>query len=328
MIRIGEHSILILSPDGRAVPFDQMELQRRLEKLLAAHLDTKELSIARDIAGATEMILLNKFRSEDREQPPCIKSEVLDDLICRILTGAGFRKAAEEYRREVVVNGGLVRIPLDRIRCFLEENLEVYGDNLDRIAEKVYHTMKSIGADDSSPQLALELARHFQAVAAGKVAFNIMQPDFDPDKDCTIAPEQLIARVSPENRFCFDQRILMISKINLRIFPALRLDLRLTGIATHYHLIAPLTELALAPAFVQIAKAADELCLITDEIFHQRGNEADIPVKILLNLMDASVFTRDWMGCNSTEAQERCAVQLCKAFAAELTRLPFKLTCT
>ncbi|MBO5802488.1 MAG: hypothetical protein J6R64_01970 [Lentisphaeria bacterium] len=67
MIRIGEHSILILSPDGRAVPFDQMELQRRLEKLLAAHLDTKELSIARDIAGATEMILLNKFRSEDRE---------------------------------------------------------------------------------------------------------------------------------------------------------------------------------------------------------------------------------------------------------------------
>lgn len=328
MIRIGEHSILILAPDGRSIPFDQAELQQRLEKLLSSHLDSKELGIARDIASATEMILLNKFHSEDPERPPCIKSEVLDDLICRILTGAGFRKAAEEYRREAVTKGGFVRIPLDRIRSFLEEHLEVYGDNLDRIAEKVFHTMKSIGADDSSPQLALELARHFQAVAAGKVAFNITPPDFDPDKDCTITPEQLIARLSPENRFCFDQRILMVGKINLRIFPALRLDLRLTGIATHYNLIAPLTELALAPAFVQIAKAADELCLITDEVFQQRGNTADIPVKILLNLMDASVFTRDWMGCNSTESQERCAMQLCKIFASELTRFPFKLTCT
>lgn len=328
MIRIGEHAILILAPDGRSIPFDQGELQKRLEKLLAAHVDSKELAVARDIAGATEMILLNKFRSDEPGQTPCIKAEVLDDLICRILTGAGFRKAAEEYRRETVANGGFVRIPLDRIRSFLEENLEIYGDNLDRIAEKVFHTMKSIGADDSSPQLALELARHFQAVATGKVAFNIMPPDFDPDKDCTILPEQLISRLSPESRVFFEQRILMVSKINLRIFPALRLDLRLTGIATNNDLIAPLTELALAPAFIQVARAADELCLVTDELFRQRGNEADIPVKIILNLMDASVFTRDWMGCNSTESQERCAVQLCKAFASELTRFPFKLTCT
>lgn len=328
MIRIGEHSILILSPDGRSIPFDPAELQTRLEKLLSAYVDSKELSITRDIASATEMILLNKFRDSEPGQTPCIKGEVLDDLICRILIGAGFRKAAEEYRRETVANGGFVRIPLDRIRGFLEENLEIYGDSLDRIAEKVFHTMKSIGADDSSPQLALELARHFQSVAMGKVAFNITPPDFDPDKDCTIQPEQLIARLSPESRSFFEKRILMVGKINLKIFPALRLDLRLTGIATDGDLIAPLTELVLAPAFIRVARAADELCLVADELFRQRGCEADIPVKILLNLMDASVFTRDWMGCNSTESQERCAVQLCKAFASELTRFPAKLTCT
>lgn len=328
MIRIGEHSILILAPDGRSIPFDPSELQLRLEKLLSAYVDSKELTVARDIASATEMILLNKFRSDEPGQTPCIKSEVLDDLICRILTGAGFRKAAEKYRCETVANGGFVRIPLDRIRSFLEENLELYGDNMDRIAEKVFHTMKSIGADDSSPQLALELARHFQAVATGKVAFNITQPDFDPDKDCTIQPDQLISRLSPESRSFFEQRILMIGKINLRIFPALRLDLRLSGIAARYDLLAPLTELALAPAFIQAARAVDELCLIADELFRKHGNEADIPVKILFNLMDASVFTRDWMGCSTTESQERCAVQLCKSFASELTRFPFKLTCT
>ncbi|MBO5958752.1 MAG: hypothetical protein J6Q65_01385 [Lentisphaeria bacterium] len=329
MIRIGENTVLILSPDGRAIPFAHEELQRRLEKLLSAHMDSRELTVARDIASAVEMVLQNKFgNTAESVQPPCIKSEILDDLVCRILNGAGFRKAAETYRRENVANGGFVRIPLDRIRCFLEENLEVRGDELDRIAEKVFHTMKSIGADDSSPQLALELARHFCAVAAGKVAFNIAPPDFDPDKDCTIQPEQLIGKLSAESRVFFDNRILMVGKINLRIFPAIRLDLRLTGIGTYYHLVAPLTELALAPAFMQAARAADELCLIADELFRSRGNEADTPVKVILHLMDASVFTRDWMGCNSTLAQERCAVNLCKAFASELTRFPFQLTCT
>ena len=325
MIQIGEHTVLILMPDGRSVPFDHGELQRRLEKLLAHYVDPKELMIARDIAGAIEMILLNKLRTE---KIACVKCEVLDDLIARMLISAGFRKASEDYRRETVRNGGFVRIPLDRIRCFLEENLEICGDHLDRIAEKVFHTMKSIGADDTSPQLALELARHFQAVAAGKVAFNLTPPDFDPDKDCTIRPEQLTAKLSPESRFFFEKRILMVEKINLRIFPAIHLELRLTGIATNYNLIAPLTELALAPAFIQAARAADELCLITDDIFRQLGNDAEVPVKVMLNLMDASVFTRDWMGCNSTESQEQCATQLAKIFAAELTRFPFKLTCT
>lgn len=328
MIRVGEHTILILAPDGRAVPFDHAELQRRMEKLLADHMDSRELTVARDIASAAEMFLLSKCRAESPDRTAYIRSENLDDLICKLLLSAGFRSAAETYRRENVSNGGYVRIPLDRIRSFLEENLEQHGENIDRIAEKVFHTMKSIGADDSSPQLALELAKHFAAVAAGEVAFNIAPPDFDPDKDCTILPEQLLERLSPDSRVFFDQRILKVSKINLRIFPAIRLDLRLTGIAGHFDLIPTLTEQALAPAFIHAARAADELCLITDELFRQRGNDADIPAKIHLNLMDASVFTRDWMGCSTTEAQERCAVILCKSFASELTRFPFKLTCT
>ncbi len=327
MIQIGEHTVLILMPDGRSVPFDHGDLQRRLEKLLAHYVDPKELMIARDVAGAIEMILLNKFHSSAPGQAPCVKNEVLNDLIARLLISAGFRKAAEDYRRETAHTGGMVRIPLDRIRCFLEENLEICGDNLDRISEKVFHTMKSIGADDSSPRLALELALHFQAVAAGKVTFNLTPPDFDPEKNYTVLPERLTSKLSPESRFFFEKRILMVEKINLQIFPAVRLHLRLTGIATNYNLIAPLTELALAPAFIQAARAADELCLITDDLFRKLGNDAEIPVKVLLNLMDASVFTRDWMGCNSTEAQEKCAAQLAKSFAAELTRFPFKLTC-
>lgn len=322
MIRVGEHTIFLICPDGRSIPWDPAQLQERLEKILSTKVD-QAAAYARDISLAAEMALTNRMKNNPA---PGILTENLDDLVVHILHCAGLRSAAEEYRLESAA--GASRIPLDRIRTFLVENLQLEGTMQERIPEKVFHTMKSIGADDTSPQLALELARHFQAVAAGKVAFNLTPPDFDPDKDCTIRPEQLTAKLSPESRFFFEKRILMVEKINLRIFPAIHLELRLTGIATNYNLIAPLTELALAPAFIQAARAADELCLITDDIFRQLGNDAEVPVKVMLNLMDASVFTRDWMGCNSTESQEQCATQLAKIFAAELTRFPFKLTCT
>lgn len=324
MIQIGEHTILMLASDGRSVPFDPADLQRRLENAMQGTVDKKELVIAGDIVSSVEMLLYGKFKDETA---PCLRAEELDDLVVRVLAGAGFRTAADAFRRDMIENGGSVRIPLDKIRGFLEEKLGMQGAMLDRIAEKVHHTMQSIGADDSSPALALELARHFRSVAAGNVTLNVQRPDFTPDRACTVTPDVMLEHLSGEHRSYFKKRILKVSPVNLRILPALRLEVWLHGLAENAGLSAPLTEMALIPAFIRAAQAFDALCLAADEQFRLHGNTADTPAKVLLHLSDASLFTRNWMGCNSVKSSEDCAENLCRAFACEMTRIPFKMTC-
>jgi len=325
MIRIGEHTFFLLAADGRSVPFDPAALQARLTDALNGFVDPKDCSIAGEIASAVELALISRKNSSS--EPPCFKAEALDELVIRILNGAGYKGAAERFRINSIRNGDFVRIPLDRIRSHIEEHLFLSGDPLDRIAEKVSNTMRSIGADDSSPGLVLELAKHFLAVSAGNVPLNIRPPDFTPDKACTIRSSDFVAALPQSAGMYFEKRILSVHPVNLRILPALRLDVRLTGIADLEHLTPPLTEMMLAPGFIRAARAADQLCLAADELFRSHGNQVDTPVKLLLNLSDASVFTREWMGCSSVEAQEKCAVALGKAFACELTRFPFRLTC-
>ncbi len=319
MIRIGEHASLILFPDGRAIPFEPAYLLQRLEKVLAERIDQSE-TVARDIVSAVELVLAGHGGQSIRE-------EALNDLVVRILNSAGLNSAAAAYRDDAVLNGGMDRIPQAKLRTFLEENLELTGNILDRISEKVGNTMKSIGADESSPALALELAKHFLSIASA-AKFNVELPDFTPDKECIIRPEDMLVRLAPVSAAFFEKRILRINPVNLKIFPALRLEVRLTGIATENRLLSPLTELALAPGIIQAARAADELCLVADSLFQAHGNTGDLPAKVFLHLTDASLFSRNWMGCNSVEAQEKCAVSLAKLFASEMTRVPLKLTCT
>lgn len=325
MIRIGEKTILLLFPDGRSVPFDPAALQERLALALTDYVDPKDREVARDLAAAVEMALLNRFR---QEETPCIKAESLDEMICRILAGAGFKSAAEAFQRASILSGSdFARIPRDRIRTFLAENLDLEENALERIVEKVDHTMQSIGADDSSPALALELAKHFLTVSARSVSFHVDMPDFTPDRAFTILPEDLLSVLSGEARACFEKRILKVQPVNLKIFPALRISLRLSGLAMEEQLCRPLTEMALLPGMVRVARIVDEVCLAADDLFRGRGFAKDLPAKVLLHLADGSIFTHDWMDCTNPRAQERCAVNLCRMFASEMTRVPVKLSC-
>lgn len=324
MIRIGGNTILLLFPDGSAIPFDPAELQERLEKALTGSLDAEDLPLAHDIALAAEMMLWKNLRGEPS---PSVKAETLDFLVVGILQKAGLNAAAEAFRGNSILKNICSKIPAAHLSTFLEEKLDLHGDALARISEKVFNTLKSIGADASSPGLALALARHFREVAAGKISVSVQPPDFTPDKICTIRPEELEGLLSSEARIFFEKRILKVHPVNLRIFPAIRLDLRLTGLASSEGLLAPLTELTLAPAFIRAARAADETLLAADKLFRKHGNESDVPAKLLLHLSDAELFTREWMGCSSTLSQEKCAENLCRNFASELTRIPVRLTC-
>lgn len=196
--------------------------------------------------------------------------------------------------------------------------------------KKVTNTLSSIGADaGSSQQMVLELARHFLRQNAMRVSENILKrPDFTPDKETSIRYSELTAEIDDQTREYFTKRILKFHPVSLHIFPSLRIDIRLTGIAVSSGLSAPLTELVLAPSLMNLTDAIDKTCLAVDAICERKGFASDVPIKLILNLADASLFTRDWMECSTASAQEQCAVSLGEMLCGMLTRQPIKMTCS
>ncbi len=330
MIRLGDKTILVLFPDGRSVPFDPQELRCRLESCLAGSVAQEELAIAQDIALAVEFALFarNPGSGAAGAPLPCVKAEALDALTMRLLQNAGCPAAAARYQRETGRYGCRGAVPMSQISALLADEFQLRDSELERISQKVFHTLQSIGAENTfNAPLVLELAKHFRKISTGTVPVNIRIPDMAQDKMCTVLPEELLAEIPEQTRNYFRNRVLKIHPVNLKILPVLRIDLRLTGLAGQEGLAAPLTELVLAPGFVRAARAVDGLCLAADKIFAAHGNAADTPVKILVHIVDASVFTREWMGCITPEAQTEYAAELGRAFALELTRVPVKLTC-
>ena len=119
---------------------------------------------------------------------------------------------------------------------------------------------------------------------------------------------------------------MILHSIDLRIFPVLRFDLRLTGLARNLPK-GPLTELSLAPALYRAADVMDSLALAADAACAAAGHETETPLKTALHLMDASVFTHDYMGCSSEKETKACAASLAGILQSALSRVPIRVTC-
>ncbi len=278
-----------------------------------------------DIALSIEYALRQKNISGDTS---CLQEKDIDSLVLQTLKNVGYGRVAEFFQKNSVSPSGLFRLPASQVSPFLEESLNIHGAGLERIVTKVVNTMEAIGAKNATREMISELAKHFLQQSTEQLTANVLKrPDFSPDKAGSIRFMELETGLSPEIKKYFDRRILTFHPVNLHIFPSLRLNIRLTGIATDAGLEAPLTELSLGPELIRLTAVIDQICLIVDQLCRKKGRGSDTPIKLILTLGDASVFTRDWMACSTLEAQEACAVSICEMILNMLTRQPIKMTC-
>ena len=324
MIELSENTIMILDPEGRTVPFDPDLLRARLSEALSVS-GMPDPSLASDIALAVDFALRERLRS----RPDVLRSADVELLAGRILSDLGFEGAVRAFRRTAPAGTVSFVVELQRIRDFLESQFPDSGVDLDRTVKKVFHTLQSIGAEAAKPALITELARHFllrsEQEKDGK-AFSAPVFARNPSP-CTLSPDEILLHLQdPDAMKAIRKRIVSIRTIDLRIFPVLRFDLRLTGLADGLP-NGPLTELSLAPALYRTADVMDSLALAADAACSAIGHETDTPLKTALHLGDASVFTHDFMGCSSEKETKTCAAALAGILRSALSRVPIRVTC-
>jgi len=322
MINISNHTIFILLDDGRAVPFDSAFLQQRiLDACLNAGVS--DSWVAQDIALSVEFAISKTLNAGESGS---VKAAEIDALVTRILEDAGYIDAAEEYGK---VAGHYLpeNFRIAELRKFLEERLNLSGEQLASVAARVRNTLVSIAAPVPSPQLILELARHFRQIDTDGVHLDIEIPKHHFAGASLIESAEIQNKLSTETAEMVSKRILTIHPVNLKVFQYLRIGVRLTGLVTESKLSAPVTELSLMPLFYPLAECIDSICLEADSICLERNFADATPLKLLLDFTDTAIFTREWMGCQTPSSAEKTARELALSLASQLTHKPFKITC-
>ena len=328
MIELSAQAIFLQDSHGCAAPFDADDLAARIRSVLPEN-GAETDALARDAVSAVEYAL--RHAGKPKSGPLYVKASAVDAMIATILQSVGLNDAAAAYGRTKRIDGESDRFQDARIAALLHERLSLNGEHLAAVARKVSNTLRSIGADVSSTELVFELAKHFadSLDAVGSVNLSLPEPGWN-DKGFILPPEEFACRISAASARLLDPacRAVKVQPVDLRVFPALRVELRFFPLLRGSDLETPVTELAFAPLLAPVAACVDELCIAADEACARHGGESVTPLKLLLHFADAESFASEAMGCAGRKASADILNALASFFTGMITRRPEKITCS
>ncbi|MBR3687864.1 MAG: hypothetical protein IKL85_02195 [Lentisphaeria bacterium] len=327
MIELSAQAIFLQDSHGYAVPFDPDDLAARIRSVLPGN-GVESDALARDAVSAVEYAL--RHAGKPKKGPLYVKASAVDAMIANILQSVGLNDAAAAYGRTKRIDEESDRFQDARIASLLNERFSLSGERLAAVARKVSNTLRSIGADVSSTDLVLELAKHFAESldAVGSVKLSLPEPGWN-DKGFILPPEEFISRISAASARLLapECRAVKVLRVDLRVFPALRVELRFFPLLRESKLETPVTELAFAPLLAPVAACVDELCIAADDACGRHGGGSLTPLKLLLHFADAEVFASEAMGCAGRKASAEILNGLASFFTGMITRRPEKITC-
>jgi hypothetical protein len=305
MIKLADNSIMLVGVDGMLNVFESDKLQSKIiHSFLLAGL--RDIWLAEDIALAVEYAL----EQNSREDKVFAISEI-NSTVIKILEDSGFPEVAENYRRgnpnaEIALNA-----ESSTVAALLNRHLGLHGKSLDMLAARVIQAAARLGISAASPALYIELAKHFKAEAMPADSLpQIKIPTGKTGTQWIIALPELIEKLSPESRTLTTNNIIIFSGVS-RLFPAIKVIFRISGLVDLYHLESPLTEMAMVPHFYEIAKTLNEATAAAQDIFQAKGEP--LPAKglpVFLTVPDMSVFARNHLQANWPQSSADCREML------------------
>ena len=305
MIKLADNSIMLVGTDGILNVFESDKLQSKIiHSFLLAGL--RDIWLAEDIALAVECAL----EQNSREDKVFAVSEI-NSTVIKILEDSGFPEVAENYRRgnpntEITLNSDSANVA-----GLLNRHLGLHGKSLDILTARVVQAAAKIGISAAAPALYIELAKHFkaEAIPADKL------PQVKMSKGKTGVPwiisvPELLGALSPESQALANDKIITFSGIS-RLFPAIKVTFRISGLVDLYHLESPLTEMAMVPHFNEIAKALNEATAAAQNIFKAKGEQ--LPEKglpVFLTVPDMSIFAQKHLQANWPQSSADCREML------------------
>jgi hypothetical protein len=317
MIKLRDSSIMIVGQDGRSIPFEPEDLQTRIIKACLSS-GSKDVWIAQDISLSVEFAIVSQAKDGDGS----IRSAELDNLVARILEETGYPEVAGKFRLSSPKDDGLVGCgDVGGLSELLSKRLLLSGDALDEVLKATSSVLGSLGSGRCSPQLVLELGRHFKETLKHD-AIQLKSPESvllrQPRPDAFLVESAKLAESLPKwLKTCVAPRPLS------RLFPALAIDVRLSCFAEALGLERPITEMALLAKLDALAKAIDGLCSEADRLCGEQGRGDCLPLPLWINMTDFPSFEREWLDCDSSSG---AALEISSALFSSLSRAPFKTT--
>jgi len=287
MIKLSDGAIMLIRPDGTQIEFEVDELQAGIIRgCLSA--GTRDLWIAEDIALSIEYAMAlpgNRGRTFTVSE--------INSLVIKILEETGYPEAAEAYRRQHSSIGVKVNPDYALISELVNRHLGLAGNNLVLVTEKVVTAAEKIGIAEAAPLLLVELAKHYkEELLAEHDAELVSLPAVPPSSPWLISQADIMDLLSPESRKLEQASVLGFSGIS-RVFPAFKIDLRITRLVNHYGLVTPLTEMALITRWGALGNALNEVTAGVRRLLAEKTAQPlpELPIYLMVNDMSAFACT-------------------------------------
>ena len=300
MICLSSPTIMLMGNDGTKHRFDSEELQSRL---ICSCLDSgiKDYWLAEDLTNAVENALA--FQSDNGIT--FAEGEVNFFLI-KILENAGYPNVAENFRRKNKISVENIILSQEAIKKLFKAQLGVKDVDVAHLSEKVLNACDTLSLSDASPSLILELGRHYKNIDISVPKFKNLNFQDISSTPWILPTAQIILLLSSDTKKLVDSSILDIAGVS-RLFPSLKINLKLEALAKKYGLEPVITELILFPYFETIINGINEIITRVNRHFelnkeHRTGSK----LPVYLRFLDIYGFSKKYLGAKMPGGEKFC----------------------
>lgn len=310
MIKSAEQTIWVREADGTLRAFEAEELQAQLYGAFVRS-GRPESYLAEDLALALEFVLLSTPRDGRIFQISEIES-----ALGRMLNDAGYPEVLQAWRGSGASIDVTVNNDAGLIRNLIADHLNVEGAALERLTQRVGRALELLSIAAARPPLVMELARHFEQEAQPEIAAPQLPVAVDTP---LVAEAALYGGLPPALRQLAESHVIAIHAVS-RIFPSLRLTVRLTALARRMGWQPPVTEMMVYPEFIRLGQALAQV----REAATLATRDLSDPLPFYLTIPDLSHFATEYLEATWPEGR-RAALELVQSIFDGMKETPFKL---
>lgn len=295
MILLSDDVIMVVDFEGKKRRFELDDLQARVIKSLFS-VGMRDPSVAEDLALSIEYVL-----AKNAENGSIFTYEEIDRIVLKVLEDTGMPDVAAVYRRQNRVRERNETFQRDAVRELIKFHLGLSSERLDMVVDEVENALRLSNVSAPSNHLIVEMARYFREKTR---SINITATMFKKKGKYDIwvlKTDEIIANIPAADRFYTNADVIYPHNVS-RLFPAIKIDVNLDAFAEKHELQAPLTELAVFPLLLPLAKELDKILTV---IRHNLPSEFD-QIPAYLRLARTQNFTKKFLDGELSQSTAFC----------------------
>jgi len=300
MICLSSSVVIVMANDGTKRRFEPEELQARL---IRSCLDSgiKDYWLAEDLTNAVENALV--FQSNSG----IIFSESeINSFLIKILEDAGYPNVAENFRGKSKIISENITLSDDVVKKLFNTQFGIKDEDLTRLSEKVLNACDSLAVSSAPPSLLLELARYYRKsdISVPKLKrLNYMNVAATP----WILPfHEILPLLSVDTQKLIKLGLIDVAGIS-RLFPSIKINLKLEVLAEYYNLQPLITELVLFPCFDIVIESINEVITRINRHFALMEDESiGKTLPVYLRFSDIYGFSKKYLGVRMPVGEKFC----------------------